>query len=175
MNVKTVAAPILLTLVIASSLFVAHMNGGSLDITDRELLIVVTDSMDGPPQPYDIPSIPRNSLVMVENLAPAMIEELRVGDVVGFRTAVAEGPVFHRIQDINSTTRTMVLRGDQSHFSETVGFEDVISIVRGVDGSLGGIALFVKMNSLFLILLIAMTAALLHLLEIFRKEGSESR
>lgn len=173
LNIKNVSALIVLTLLITAVPFIMHMNGGSLDITNRELLIVVTDSMDGPPQPYDIQSIPRNSLVMVETISADGIDNLKIGDVIGFRTAVAEGQVFHRIQDIDTATKSVTLRGDQSHFSETVDFDDIISIVRGVDPTLGGMALFIKLNLPYLAALMVMTAVLLHLLDYLRKEGSD--
>ena len=56
-------------LVVAALGFFLNLNGGSIDPTDREVRVIVTGSMDGPEQPYDIPTIPKGSLVMVKHLS----------------------------------------------------------------------------------------------------------
>ena len=149
-----------------------HLNEGSLDLSNRDVLIIVTDSMDGEPQPYDIQSIPRNSLIMTEWISEETKTELEIGDVVGFRTAIAGGYVFHRIQGIDLTTNTMTLKGDNSRFSEEVSFDDIDLLVKGVDHVLGEILLFVKLHLFFVLTSVIAVAVLI--CSLGKLEGSDS-
>ena len=60
------------------------LNGESFDIADRELRLIVTDSMEGEHMQYDIQTIQKNSLVMVSFLSDGEKEGLKKGDVIQF-------------------------------------------------------------------------------------------
>ena len=64
--------------IVAALGFFIHLNGGSVDLTDREVRVIVTVSMDGPEQLYDIPTVPKGSLVMVKHLSEGEILSLEV-------------------------------------------------------------------------------------------------
>jgi hypothetical protein len=157
---KAIVLTALLVLVSSSS-YIVELNDFSLDLADRELLLIVTDSMDGDPQPYRIPSVPRNSLILVDHGA----EEYRIGDVAGYAMAGVERPYFHRIVSINGSTVT--LRGDNTDFSEDVPAEDLVGKVVGADPTMGKIILalrsspaLVVMASVVLLIVIDTAAAI---------------
>ncbi len=139
----------LIALVLASTaVSLYHLNGDSFDIADREPLLVVTDSMDGAPQPYPIPSIPRGSLVVIHRTGPSGLE---VGDVAAFRTAVTEGLVVHRV--IGLYDDHITTKGDRLPLGEHVLYSDVVGKVAGVSHPLGVIvSLFRSPAPVFLVL-----------------------
>lgn len=91
--------------------------------------------MDAEPQPYDIPTIPINSLVMIKHLSQEQVyHDLKVGDVVAFN---AGGKLItHRIIKINDNG-TFVTKGDANIGTETVPFTSVIGEVVGVNHWMG--------------------------------------
>ena len=54
-------------------------------MTNREVRLIVTDSMAGEPTSYDVATIEKDSLVMVRFLSDGEKYELEKGDVVQFK------------------------------------------------------------------------------------------
>ena len=62
-TVVVLAVALVLAVLSVSAFYTA--NGSSLDVRDREVRLIVTDSMDGERMPYSVPTIPKDSLVVV--------------------------------------------------------------------------------------------------------------
>ena len=62
-----------------------NANGKSLDVRDREVRLIVTDSMDGERMPYSVSTIPKDSLVVVKLISDEEKKDLQTGDVIQFR------------------------------------------------------------------------------------------
>lgn len=127
-------------LVILSAYTLYDLNGHSFDLSDREMMIVVTGSMDGEPQDYDIPTIPVRSLVMVRHLDQNEVGELKIGDVVAYHSGSMV--IMHRLVEI--VDDYLVLKGDANISSEKVPFDDVMGVVVGVSPILGQVVYFIK-------------------------------
>ena len=159
---------VLAVAVVSVSAFVGYLwdrNGGSLDFSDTEVMIVISGSMDGEPRTqYEISTIPLGSMVFVRDVPsdPAGKEgfysSLRVGDVLTFRYthpfSHESMVVTHRIVDIAPSpegyTFTMagdVMRDDPTNSSVQVVTSqsgDVIGEVTGVSHWLGVLATFMS-------------------------------
>ena len=127
-------------LVVLSAYALYDLNGHSFDLTDREMMIVVTGSMDGEPQDYDISTIPVRSLVMVEHIGQDEISDLKIGDVVAYYSGSIV--IMHRLVEFGDDH--LVLKGDANVSSENVPFEDVMGKVVGVSPILGQVFYFIK-------------------------------
>ena len=148
--------------IVAALGFFIHLNGGSIDPTDREVRVIVTGSMDGPEQPYDIPTIPKGSLVMVKHLSEDEILDLDVGDVISFRSGIASEPIHHRVVSIDAEKRTVITKGDSYSTTETSSFDDVVGKVVGVDQYAGKAVLFIKQNLILVIVTILILMVLFY-------------
>ena len=126
-------------LIISPIAVILQMNEGSLDLRDRELFLIATDSMDGGPLPYDIPTLPERSLAMVRHCDAS---DLAVGDVVAYRTVTAGAPVFHRVMSMEEDR--LVVKGDNVGMSETIPAGSVIGKVIGVSVPLGMVLVVMK-------------------------------
>ncbi|MFT0898404.1 hypothetical protein [Candidatus Methanoprimaticola sp. MG2] len=159
---------VLAVAVVSVSAFVGYLwdrNGGSLDFSDTDVMIVISGSMDGEPRTqYEISTIPLGSMVFVRDVPsdPAGKEgfysSLRVGDVLTFDY---EHPVSHetmvvthRIIDISESggTYTYTLKGDSIADDPTNGSVqvvtsqsgDVIGKVVGVSHWMGELVVFLS-------------------------------
>jgi len=144
---------LVVALILPVSLFALHLNGWSLDLTDRELYVVMTDSMDGEPRDYEISTIPVRSLVAVDR-SPDSVE---VGDVIGYVSGIAGFPVFHRVVSIDHAKGTFTVKGDNVPFAEEIPAGWVMGKVVGVDPLLGNMVVLIREN---LILSIAAAVAI---------------
>ncbi len=158
----------ILVIIIAALCVFYNVNGHSLSVSDREARVVVTGSMDGEPQPYEISTIPVNSLVVVEHLSGDELKNVKVGDVLAFTYEnrftthrVAEiyedgGKVtgFKTIGDIYLDTPTT------GHY-ETPSADDVIGVVVGVSPTLGKIVHFAQTSTVYLIMIIVIIAVMI--------------
>jgi|GEM_PF-5474262 len=135
-------------ILILAVLFILHINAGSLDLGHRELYLIVSDSMDNLPLREIIPCIPIGSLVMVDT-GPI---DIRIGDVVGYRTPVMDSPVFHRVIAMDSGT--IMVKGDGLSVAEDILSKDVVGKVVGVDTVVGRIILMFRSNPWLLLTLI---------------------
>ena len=159
---------VLAVAVVSVSAFTGYLwdrNGGSLDFSDTDVMIVISGSMDGEPRTqYEISTIPLGSMVFVRNVPsdPAGKEgfysSLGVGDVLTFDY---EHPVSHetmvvthRIIDISGSegAYTYTLKGDSIADDPTNGSVqvvtsqsgDVIGKVVGVSHWLGELVVFLS-------------------------------
>ncbi|MBQ3685390.1 MAG: S26 family signal peptidase [Candidatus Methanomethylophilaceae archaeon] len=133
---------LVLLLVLASVYLVYDLNGSSLDLSDREVRLIVTDSMDGGPTDYPISTIPKDSLVMIEHLDDAGLDGLSVGDVLAFKSL---GLLFtHRIIAVDRENRVFTTQGDNAAAPETVPYSNAIGKVVGVNHWMGQAVTFLK-------------------------------
>lgn len=123
------------------------MNGHSLDLRDREVRLIVTDSMDGEPMSYDISTIHKNSLVMVKFLSDDEKRNLKEGDVIQFWYHGILN--HHRVVAVNEDS--VVTHGDNTSTTETVKFSDIRGEVVGENHAVGEVFTFVKTYALVII------------------------
>ena len=163
---RRMAAAIIAIVVIAALVgYIWDRNGGSLDFSDTQVLVVISGSMDGEPrEQYDIETIPIESLVFVHEVpsdpeeAASFYASLRVGDVLTFDyTHPVSGEhmvVTHRIVEIaeNGDGYTYTLAGDSiaddptNSSTQTVTSQsgDVVGKVVGVSHWLGVLTVFLS-------------------------------
>lgn len=136
-KVKTAITVSIVTILVAFSVYTVYdLNGKSLDLSDSEARIIITGSMDGDPQPYKIPTIPVNSLVMIKHLSKEQVaNDLEVGDVIAFN--MGGRLITHRIVSIDDSTKTITTKGDANKGTETIAYTMVIGEVVGVNHWLG--------------------------------------
>ena len=120
-----------------------NMNGHSLDVTNREVRLIVTNSMEGEPKgEYDVPTIQKDSLVMVKILSDDEKANIKEGDVIQFwQSGILN---HHRVIEVKADG--VVTHGDNAKegVNETVPFSDVRGEVQGSDHTAGVIFAFVK-------------------------------
>ena len=141
----------------------------SPDLLNSEFRIIVTGSMDGEPQDYDIKTIPINSLIAVHKLQRDQLSDIKVGDVIGFYSPLVNGNVYHRVVSIDSENMVFHTKGDNAPAGETVAFDQVNGIVVNVSHPAGEVVRFVQSNMIFIVivvvLLFIMAEAFLYLLK----------
>ena len=137
--------------VAAFSVYVVwDFNGGSFDFSDRQLVLVVTDSMDGDVHDYDIGSFPADTLVMIEHLDDQEKIFLRLGDVISYHDHGTL--VHHRVFQVEHDY--VYVHGDNNHSTEKVLMEDINGKVVGTNWILGHSLAMISAN--FLVFLAAM-------------------
>ena len=136
--------------VAAFSVYVVwDFNGGSLDLSDRQLVLVVTDSMDGEPTSYDVPTIQKDSLVMVKFLSEDEKMNLKEGDVIQFW--------YHGILDhhrvVSVEADGVITHGDNvpEGTNEYVKFSDIRGKVISANHTVGEVFTLVKTYALVII------------------------
>ena len=139
-------------LLIAAYGVLFHLNDDSPDVWNVGLRVIVTDSMDADPQSYDIQTIPEGSLIVYHKVSQDEISSLEVGDVIGFTTAIASEPVFHRIVSIDTEKGVIITKEDAMNVTDTVPFGNVYGKVTLVSEIAGDVVLFVKANIVFILL-----------------------
>lgn len=112
-----------------------EFNGHSLDISDRQVVLVVTDSMDGDVHDYDIGSFPANTLVMIQHLPDNEKRFLKVGDVISFYNG--DMLIHHRIVSTDMQNDAVMVHGDNSHSTERVLLKDINGKVIGTNHWIG--------------------------------------
>ena len=144
-------------------LFIHDRNGGTLDLSDTEVRIVISGSMDGEPRDqYDISTIPIESMVFIHRVpsedAGAFYSSLQAGDVLTFHyrhpVSHEDMVVTHRIIDISESAGvyTYTCKGDSIADDPTNGSVqivtsssgDVIGKVVGVSPTLGSLVVFLS-------------------------------
>ena len=132
-SIGVITAVILLVVV---SSFFYHLNGDSNDYSRSELLIVPTGSMDGGPRDYEIPTIPKDSMIISKHLTDEERDQLKVGDVVTFyQYGIYK---VHRIVYIDGDS--IVTRGDASRSTDDpITKDDVVGKVVGVSVIVGDV------------------------------------
>ncbi len=141
---KLLTYAVLATLAVAGAISFYQFNGDSFDLSDRQVLLVVTDSMDGDVHEYDIGSFPADTLVMIEHLNSQEVRFLKVGDVISYK--VGDILVQHRVVQVNSDS--LYVHGDNNHSTEKVYFGDVNGKVVGTNWALGHVVAWIEGNFL---------------------------
>lgn len=175
---KVLCLAIVSILAVVSSVLVLYdLNGGSLDMEDRELVLVVTGSMDVGETDFEISTIPEDSLVMVHRISGDDLLGISVGDVVAYDLGSIE--VMHRVVDIDSDAKLFVLKGDANVSEEAVPFDAVTGKVVGVNHALGEVASLAKAKPVLLIMAVACLVVMLYSIRevvcFYRKEESNER
>ncbi|MBQ8180041.1 MAG: hypothetical protein IJ026_06365 [Candidatus Methanomethylophilaceae archaeon] len=162
---RFVAVAVVAVVVSAGAWYLHDRNGGSLDLSDTEVRIVISGSMDGEPREgYEIETIPVRSMVFISKVPTdpegrdRFHSSLEVGDVLTFDythpVSREDMVVTHRIVDIQSTgsSYTYTLKGDSIADDPTNGSVqvvtsdsgDIIGRVTGVAPLLGALTVFVS-------------------------------
>jgi len=149
-----------------------NLNGKSFDLSDREALLIVSDSMDGDVTSYDIDSFPKNTFVMVRHLSEQEKLKIEIGDVLSFRyNGIMD---HHRVIETHFDQSYVVTHGDNTHSTENVSLSAINGEVIGTNHWLGVLVSFIKDNFL---IVIAVIAAIAIIGEIYRayKDGVFSK
>ena len=175
---KVLPVVIVVALLISTTVFFFNLNGGSLDFSKSDILIVPTGSMDGEPQDYPISTIPKDSVIMIHVLSDDQKADLEVGDVVTFY----QDGIYkvHRIKEIDGDT--IITKGDANQLPDApIKNSDVVGIVVGVAPAMGKIVTFVRdsfaSSPLFIIIgiaiLIVMIYSIIEVIHIVRQKDEE--
>lgn len=137
-----------------------HLNGGSLDFTDTDAMIVVSGSMAGDPRDLEIPTIPAGSLILIREASSdpeGFYGSLRIGDVLTFGyTHPATGErmtVTHRIIGIQEDpgVYTYTLKGDTAADDPTNGSVQTVTSDSGdIRGKVVGVSHWLGMLAVFM-------------------------
>ncbi len=121
-----------------------------------EVRYIVSGSMDGEDQPYEIETIPVYSAVLIQKVdGGRMMEEFEIGDVIAFHY---EGVVVvHRVVAKDPAAGTVTAHGDAMSAlnTQTVTSDMVVGKVTDVSVTLGHIVHFLKTSTILLIAMIA--------------------
>ena len=170
---KTIFTVIALVIVASFCIYTFYdLNGKSFDLSDREALLIVSDSMDGDVTSYDIDSFPKNTFVMVRHLSEQEKLKIEIGDVLSFRyNGIMD---HHRVIETHFDQSYVVTHGDNTHSTENVSLSAINGEVIGTNHWLGVLVSFVKDNFL---IVIAVIAAIAIIGEIYRayKDGVFSK
>ena len=140
---KTVIIAAVAVALAALTVFTIYdMNGHSLDLRDREVRLIVTDSMDGEPMSYDISTIHKNSLVMVKFLSDDEKKNLKEGDVIQYWDHGILN--HHRVVAVNDNS--VITHGDNTSPTDkdVIAFSDIRGEVVGENHAVGEVFTFVK-------------------------------
>ena len=162
---------IICIILVSSAYAVYNLNGGSLDIRDTEVRLVVTGSMDGEPTDYPISTIPVDSLVVIRHV-DANSFDFEIGQVIAYDS---DGMVIvHRVIAIDEENRELRLKGDANKTFEIVSYDDVIGYVVGVSPFLGEVMMFMRSNMVLVIAFIACSSLIVYSIrEIIRIKREE--
>ena len=142
---------IVAVLAVSSAFIFYDLNGKSFSLSDRQVVLIVTDSMDGDVNDYKIHSFPKDTVVMVQHLSDEEKKNIQIGDVLSFR----QGNIInhHRVVDISQIDSGYVItKGDNAQTTEVVALSDVNGEVIGSNHWLGMVFTFVKEYYVFIIL-----------------------
>ena len=170
---KTIFTVIALVIVASFCVYTFYdLNGKSFDLSVREALLIVSDSMDGDVTSYDIDSFPKNTFVMVRHLSEQEKLKIEIGDVLSFRyNGIMD---HHRVIETHFDQGYVITHGDNTHSTENVSLSAINGEVIGTNHWLGVLVSFVKDNFL---IVIAVIAAIAIIGEIYRayKDGVFSK
>jgi hypothetical protein len=167
---RKLKAIIIASVAIACGLCLYHFNGDSVSPADRQVVLVVTDSMDGNVTEYDIDSFPANTLVMVKHLSPYERQFLRVGDVVSYNDNGTL--VHHRVVQVNEGS--VYVHGDNNHSTEIVQLDDINGKVIGVSPAMGQALALVSGNFIAFLAVMFVIAAAIAVYGVYRSDPKEA-
>lgn len=160
---RSLRSPILLSgviIVVALSAYGFYgFNGNSFDLSDRQVLLIVTDSMDGDVKAYSIDSFPKDTFVMVHRLSDDGKRGIEVGDVISFEQMVGSQKVLnhHRVIETHISedfgTSYVITKGDNPDITttETVSLSSVNGEIIGTNHAAGVVVSFVKENTMIVL------------------------
>jgi len=152
MNRKLWMPLIVLVLIVVSGYTIYDLNGHSFDPSDRQILLIVTDSMDGDVHEYEIDSFPKNTLIAIQKMdSSKLIETVQIGDVIQFN----QGGYLnhHRVKSIHLDDGYIETQGDNAPLPESVPLDRIYGKVVGTNHILGETMAFVQ-GHLYLVLFI---------------------
>ncbi len=174
---KNIATVIVVAAIAIVSVYTIYdLNGNSLDLSDREVRIIVTGSMDGNVTQFEIDSFPANTLVMIKHLNQDQVaSDLKVGDVIAFNYS---GKLLtHRIISINESAQTITTQGDANAGTETFSYTKVVGIIVGTNHPLGIVVHVLQHYTISVILatvgIVSASVAVNSSLKIMREEKEE--
>ncbi len=154
MSRKTFALAVVVILIALSAYTAYDLNGSSLDFRDRQVVLIVTDSMDGDVHGYDVDSYPANTLAVIQNIPEHEVRFIRVGQVAAYQSG--DMLITHRVVAVNTENSCLLVKGDNSSKEESVGFDDVVGVVVGTNHVLGAPISFIKENMQMLLICVAL-------------------
>ena len=147
----------LILLAVAAIMFAGYtvydFNGHSFDLRDRQVLLIVSDSMDGDVTQYEVDSFPKDTYVMVHKLDQEEVrDEISVGDVVSFW----QGQILnhHRVIEVDFEHGFIRTQGDNAPASEKVPLENVHGKVVGTNHWLGWLSAFAKEHAIAILVVL---------------------
>ena len=152
---KVITAAVVVIVVVSSAVAALMIFNRSPNLLDSEFRVIVTGSMDGEPRTeYDIETIPVDSLVAIHKLKGSDVDDVKVGDVIGFYSPSLNGNIYHRVVSIDKENRIFTTKGDANTTSEYVGFDEANGIVVNVSHPAGVAVSFVKSNIVHLVVIV---------------------
>ena len=138
----------------------------SPDLLDSEFKVIVTGSMDGDPHPeYDIETIPVNSLIAVHKLQGNDVDDVKVGDVIGFYSEKLGANIYHRVIDIDVENRVFTTKGDANDVADKpISFDEANGKVVNVSHGAGEVVHFIKSNIFLLVAIVILSVILVEVL-----------
>ena len=179
---RTVCSALAVTVVIVAAAFAVYgfygFNGNSFDLSDRQVLLIVTDSMDGDVTEYRIDSFPEDTFVMIHRLSDGGRMGIEVGDVISFEQTVGSQRILnhHRVIETHITddfeTSYVITKGDNPDVTttETVYLSSVNGEVIGTNHALGVGVAFMKDHVFVTLGIIFVVFAAFILMWMFRED-----
>lgn len=167
---KIVGVAVVMVILFSCFALAVTVNGGSFDFSDREVRIIVTDSMDGEPTDYPISTIEKGALVVVRHISDDEKPNLKVGDVVQFRF----NGILNHHRVVNNDVERGILntKGDNTPDGEVVNYSEVTGIVAGKSLLLGEIVGFVQQYKFMLLFAVVFAITAIELIKEMRKGRS---
>ena len=170
---KTLLAVAVILVVVLSAVGALMAFNKSPDLLDSEFKVIVTGSMDGDPQPYEIETIPVNSLIAVHKLQGNDVDDVKVGDVIGFYSEKLGANIYHRVISIDTESKVFTTKGDAASTTESIPFEKANGVVVNVSHGAGEVVHFIKTNILLLVLIVVlfviMVEAIIHISKVWKE------
>lgn len=120
------------------------LNGHSFDLTGRQAVLVVSDSMDGDEHGYAIDSLLADSLAMVQHVGEQEKHFPRIGDATSHRCSSTL--VQHRVAQVEDGY--VYLHEDSNTSTEKVMMSDINGKIVGADWVLGHLLAMISSNLL---------------------------
>ena len=172
-TVKIIVTLAVVAIIAVSVLAVAcNLNGGSMDFSNREVRIVLTNSMDHDSHSgivkTNIASLPVGSMIMIHKLDDSGRKELAVGDVISYWKG--SSLYTHRIIEINWDKGTVTTRGDNTSSADApISVSQIYGKVVGLNTPIGRIVSNIQQNPIFGIALVVQIALLVGVIEYILK------
>ena len=148
---RVIALALAIAFITITAGYLFHMNGNSFDPSGTSVYIIVTDSMEGEQ------GIQKDTLVFTRG-----IDDMEIGNIVGYRTSMSDSLFFHRIVNIDGNEVT--LKGDAYDHVDVVSKEQIECKIVGEDHTVGSLIVFVRSHAALLITAIILMTGIYSLL-----------